>query len=146
MRLPIGILAYYVRRSSDQQAKILGLWYYQETNVPSTEEEKKVSVFALKQKKCTALTLKGTFSQISDILAQSDCFKESGPDVAAEYRQLINDIENTPKNAPFIFDDITNVQGTAWTIYTTVDVDETFEEIMESIDKKNAVVVNISEG
>ena len=46
MRIPIGILAYYVRRSSDQQAKILGLWYYQETYVPSTEEEKKVSVLA----------------------------------------------------------------------------------------------------
>lgn len=145
MRIPIGILAYSVKHLSDQQTELCGFWYFNDTYVPSTVEEKKGSILAFNQKRCAFITLKGTFIQISDIIAHSDRFDEDGSNAVPEYLQLLKDIEITPINEPYLFDDIDNVQGTALMIYTTIEADVTFDEIMESVNKDNAVEMNISE-
>lgn len=161
MQLPIGILIYWVKKFDENQASLTGMWYYKELYVPSTVEEKKKCVSDLKDKRCTAISILGTWDQIQDILIQGDLFMDLYIDAENEismedlftdavknkfapFYKLINDIEDTPKDKAYLFDDVNNVKGTALTVDTEIEVDETMEYILEYLRKGKSVAVNIS--
>lgn len=145
MQFPIGILIYWVNIFDDNHSVISGMWYYKELYVPSTIVEKKKSIMDLKEKRCTVMNIYGKFDQIADILSLSDRFTNSGNHEISQFTKLIKDIQNTPKNKAYLFDDVYNVKGTALTVDTIVEVEETMEDIREYLRKGKVVDVNILE-
>lgn len=143
MQFPIGILIYWVNIFDDNQSVISGMWYYKDMYVPSTIEEKKKSILDLKEKRCTVINIYGKFDQISDILSLSDRFTNSGNHEISPFTKLIKDIQDTPKNKAYLFDDVYNVKGTALMVDTIVEVDETMEDIRADLRKGQVVRVNI---
>lgn len=145
MQLPIGILIYWVKRFEENHAVISGMWYYKEMYVPSTIEEKKKSISDLKEKRCTGLNIHGKFDQIKDVLSRGDRFIEAGNRELSQFFSLLADIEDLPEEKAYLFDDVYNVKGTALMVDTVVEVDETMENIQESLRKGKMMIVNISE-
>lgn len=144
MELPVGMLIYWVRLIEEDNAMLMGMWYYMEMYVPSTIEEKKHSSLDLKEKRCMALILTGTFDQIMDLLAQCDRFRDGGPNEIDQYSQLHNELRKLPKDKPYLFDDIYNLKGTSLILDTVVEVEETIDDIKEALKTGKAVFANIS--
>ena len=186
MQLPIGILIYWVKKFEENHAVITGMWYYKELYVvPSTVEEKKKSGSDLKEKRCTAINIHGSWDQIIDILIQGDLFMDAIDNIISQgdlfmdadenelsqvdlfpdagenemsyfqklikenemphFQKLIKDIENTPEDKSYLFDEINNLKGTALTVDTVIEVDETMENILEYLRKGQKAVVTISQ-
>jgi len=144
MRLSIGIIIYWASRYEEDHAVISGMWYFQEMFVPSTKEEKIKSLEDLNDKRCTVLNIHGKFNQIVDILSLGDRFIAAGENEMIVFDKLINEIKEISIKAHF-FDDVYHPKGTALTIDTFIEVDETMDEIREKISKWTPVDVTISE-
>lgn len=143
MKLPIGMLIYWVHRFEEDHAIISGMWYYKEMHVPSSKEEKINSISDLKSKRCTVLNVTGTFSQIKDILSQADKFRNAGTYEISQFSKLVDEVINSPGDKAYIFDDIYNIKGTSLTIDIIVDIDETMEEVMAEIKLVKPVNVTV---
>ena len=142
MQLPIGILVYWTSRFEEDHAFISAMWYFQEMFVPSTKEEKTQSIQDLRDKRCTVINIHGTFKQIVELLSQGDRFINANVGDLKEFDDLIKEIE-VPSIKAYLFDDVYHPKGTALTIDTVIDVEETMDEIRSNINKWKPVDVTI---
>jgi len=145
MKLPVGMLIYWVCLLEEDTAMLMGLWYYKEMYVPSSIEEKKHSALDLKDKRCTALMVTGKFDQIMDLIGQGDLFQRGNEFHISQYTILVEKIKKTALNKPYLFDDIYHLQGTSLMIDTAFEIDETIEDIKQGLKIGNGVFINISE-
>ena len=143
MQLPIGIIAYWANRLEEDHAVISGMWYFQEMYVPSTKEEKLQSIADLKAKRCTVINIHGSFNQIVDLLSQGDRYINAQTHELKEFDSLIKKIE-VPSNKAFLFDDVYHPKGTALTIDTAIEVEETMDEVHANISFLKPVDIYIS--
>jgi hypothetical protein len=144
MKLPLGMLTYWVHRFEENHAIISGMWYFKEMHVPSSRDEKINSISDLKSKRCTVLNITGTFSQIKDILSRADRFINAGTNEILQFNKLVEDLINTAGGNAYLFDNIHEITGTSLSIDMSVEVDESMEEIMNEIKKGKPVSVTIS--
>lgn len=143
MELPLGMLVYSAHRESDEHARIMGMWYYKEMYVPSTIIQKKLSIEDFKSKRCLFIDVVGSFSQICDLLMQTDKYHRGSDSDINHFAMLRDQLLNSPK--PILFDDVNNIQGKALSLDTICAVDETQEDILEQINRpKKMVFVTIS--
>src|SRR4051794_34702199 len=112
MYLPIGLLIYKAQRFSDDEAMVMGIWYFREIFVPYTKEDKKKSGEDLKRKRCTVLSLTGTFDQICEIIMQSDKFIGGGESEIKDYGKVVEKLIEAP-DEPVMFDEIFAIRGTS---------------------------------
>jgi hypothetical protein len=56
----------------DDSAELFGFWYYKETTLPETSQEKKMFPVDLALGRCCRLRLVGSFHQIEDILLSAE--------------------------------------------------------------------------
>jgi len=147
MLLPIGMLIYWIAKTEDAKGMLIGLWYYKENWVPTNAVQKRYSIEDFKQQRCVLLSIFGTFAQLSDILSQSDHFdRNSDLDAIKErFNALVDSIECKPLNTPVKFDDVHNIKGTALMVDTIIKVEESYENVMNQIQSKKGVIVQISE-
>ena len=144
MELPLGMLVYSAHRQSDESALIMGMWYYKEMYVPTTIIEKKHSVDDLKSRRCLFIVVTGTFSQICDLLMQTDKFKKGG-DYELKLFSGLTDQLIAPSLKPIVFDDVYNIHGKALALDTICPVEESQEDILEQINSpKKMIYVTIS--
>ncbi len=144
MELHLGMLIYSAHRQSDESARIIGMWYYKEMYAPSTIIQKKLSIDDFKSKRCLFIDVVGSFSQICDLLMQTDKFQRGGDSEIKMFSELRNQLM-VPSVKPIVFDDVNNIQGKALSLDTVCSVEETQQDIMESINSpKKMVFVTIS--
>jgi hypothetical protein len=70
--VPIGMLLAEVTFFPDTSAELFGFWYYKETSLPETREEKKMFPVDLALGRCCRLRLVGSSQQIEDILLSAE--------------------------------------------------------------------------
>lgn len=144
MEFPLGMLIYSAHRQSDENAQIIGMWYYKEMLVPTSIAEKKQSLLDFKNKRCLFIDVVGSFSQICDLLMQTDKFHRGRDGDINQFAKLRDQLISSPTK-PVLFDDLNNTQGKALSLDTICTVDETQEEILEQIySPKKMVFVTIS--
>jgi hypothetical protein len=70
--IPIGMLLAEVTFFPDDSAELFGFWYYKETTLPQTRQEKKLFPVDLAMGRCCRLRLIGSSQQIEDILLSAE--------------------------------------------------------------------------
>ncbi|HMX00898.1 MAG TPA: hypothetical protein PKL56_16130 [Cyclobacteriaceae bacterium] len=144
MEFPLGMLIYRASCESEESARITGMWYYKEMYAPTTIDEKKLSIVDFKNKRCLFIDVVGTFSQICDLLMQTDRFQKASEHDMAQFKKLTEQLASSA-NKPIVFDDVNNIQGSALALDTVCFVEETQEDVMEQIKSpKKMVFVTIS--
>ena len=145
MKLPIGLLVYWVHRVDEDSAIMLSIWYYKEMYVPQSIEEKKHSIVDLKEKRCTVLNVSGSYDQIMDLIIQGDKFFNGETVEIEKFEEFETALNNSPKEKPFLFDNIYKIEGSALILDTIVEIDEDMDDIRAQIASGKTVIVNISE-
>ena len=140
MELPIGMLIFKAQRFSDSEASITGIWYFKEMYVPQTKEEKILSIEDLKRKRCTVLTLKGTFDQVCEIIMRSDAYQDGNEREIDAYAEILNHLIDSIES-PVVFDEIFAIKGTSLSLDITVSVEDTMPEIMEKLMHGNRLIL-----
>lgn len=145
MKLPVGMLVIWAKRFNENFAVINGAWYYKEHYVPASLEEKLKVTEDLKQKRCTVISIAGTYDQILDLLMQTDRFNRDGDFDDEGFKMLQNELLKDSDKA-YIFEDVFNLAGNSLMLDTVVEIDETMDEVLSAIKSNKAVMVKISEG
>lgn len=138
------MLIYWAHRFSEEHTTVSGMWYYKEIYVPFTTEEKKQSIFDLKNKRCTVINISGTFDQILAILMQADTMQTNSLLDVDQFNKLRDKMVNST-DKPIIFDDIYNVKGTSLSIDTSIDVDTNIEELRSNVKAGKSIHIFITE-
>ena len=125
----MGMLIYWAHRISGEESFIVGMWYYSEIHVPSTIDEKMQSSNDLKKRRCLLVSIAGSFSQICDLLSQTDRFQNGTEADIEQFVTLTEQINSSSK--AILFDDIQNLKGTSLALDTVITVEETLTEVQE---------------
>lgn len=143
MNLPVGMLIYKAQRFSENEAMIMGIWYYKEIFVPNRIEDKKKSGEDLKNKRCTVLTLNGTFDQICEIIMQSDRYGGGSDRQIESYNTVVQKLTEAT-GEPVMFDEIFAIRGTSLSIDVSLDVEDNKDTLGAKINTWKPVDVKIS--
>ena len=86
----------------------------------------------------------GSFSQVCDLLMQTDKFHRGSDRDVSRFVKLRDELVSSPTK-PILFDDVNNIQGRALSLDTICSVDESQQDILEQINSsKKMVFVTIS--
>ena len=143
MEFAISISAFWVAKNVTERYSMLGIWYYKDYFLPNTKEEKLAIVNDIRNNKCVILYVKGSLTQISDLLSQSDRYRDAGAAEIREFTELIDKLEKLSPTKQIFFDDINNLKGTTLSIDTLCDIDDTMDDIQKQL-KAKQVSIEIS--
>jgi hypothetical protein len=108
--IPIGMLLAEVTFFPDDSAELFGFWYYKETTLPETRQEKKMFPVDLAMGRCCRLRLIGSSQQIEDILLSA----EWNPGVNESWPPTIQKVTEKGKEYKFTsfgFDNLSRPKG-----------------------------------
>jgi len=143
MEFAISISAFWVAKNVTEEYSILGLWHYKDYYLPYSREEKLELANDIKNNKCVILYVTGSLTQISDLLMQSDKYRNAGITELNGFNELIDKLKKLTPTKQIFFDDINNLKGTTFSIDTLCDIVNTMDDIQNQL-KTKKVMIEIS--
>jgi hypothetical protein len=130
--IPIGMLLAEVTFFPDDSAELFGFWYYKETTLPETRQEKKMFPVDLAMGRRCRLRLIGSSQQIEDILLSA----EWNPGVNESWPPTIQKVIEKGKEYKFTsfgFDNLSRPKGILIAMNLPVRVREDMNSVIQRL-------------